>query len=389
MVGMTRAHIADPHIAAKVAEGREARDPPLRRRHLLPRPDLRGARGTVHPQPGDRARGDHAARHRPPRARRARWWWSAPARPGWRRRGCRPSAAIGVVLFEAAHDPGGQVRLAARTSKRRSELIGIADWRAEQLHVGWASRCASTCSPMSRRCAGGCRIVVIVATGGLPETVEDFLDEGADLAVTSWDILSGDAKIAEEVLLFDDNGGHPGMQAAEAIAEPDHGWRSSAPSASSPRKWAASTTSPTPSPSSATASPSPSTGACSAAARGQQAGRHHRQRLRRLGRGTAGRPGGGRARHPATRRSLLFALKERKRQSRRGRLPGPDRRPAAGIAQQSQRPVCALPHRRRRVVTQRACCDLRCAQALQRYLGTIFDSQSSRRLRFPDRQVRR
>ena len=59
--------------------------------------------------------------------------------------------------------------------------------------------------------------VVIVATGGLPDT--GFLAEGADLAVTSWDILSGDAKIAEDVLLFDDNGGHPGMQAAEAIAE--------------------------------------------------------------------------------------------------------------------------------------------------------------------------
>jgi NADPH-dependent 2,4-dienoyl-CoA reductase/sulfur reductase-like enzyme len=37
--------------------------------------------------------------------------------------------------------------------------------------------------------------------------------------VSSWDILSGDAKIAEDVLLYDDNGGHPGMQAAEMIAD--------------------------------------------------------------------------------------------------------------------------------------------------------------------------
>ena len=40
MVGMTRAHLADPHIVTKVMDGREHRDPPLRRRHLLPRPHL-------------------------------------------------------------------------------------------------------------------------------------------------------------------------------------------------------------------------------------------------------------------------------------------------------------------------------------------------------------
>ena len=37
--------------------------------------------------------------------------------------------------------------------------------------------------------------------------------------MSSWDILSGDVKPAEEVLLYDDNGAHPGMQAAEWLAE--------------------------------------------------------------------------------------------------------------------------------------------------------------------------
>ena len=64
LVGMTRAHIADPHIVRKIIEGREARDPAVRRRHLLPRPDLRGGRGAVHPQRGDQSRADDAARHR-------------------------------------------------------------------------------------------------------------------------------------------------------------------------------------------------------------------------------------------------------------------------------------------------------------------------------------
>ena len=40
MVGMTRAHIADPHIVSKGHGGPRGRDPPLRRRDLLPRPHL-------------------------------------------------------------------------------------------------------------------------------------------------------------------------------------------------------------------------------------------------------------------------------------------------------------------------------------------------------------
>ena len=36
-----------------------------------------------------------------------------------------------VVIFEAASDPGGQVRLCAK-SKRRKDMMGIVDWRMEQ-----------------------------------------------------------------------------------------------------------------------------------------------------------------------------------------------------------------------------------------------------------------
>ena len=53
LVGMTRAHLADPHIVRKIELGREDRDPALRRRDVLPRPDLRVRRGVVHPQRGD------------------------------------------------------------------------------------------------------------------------------------------------------------------------------------------------------------------------------------------------------------------------------------------------------------------------------------------------
>jgi hypothetical protein len=59
--------------------------------------------------------------------------------------------------------------------------------------------------------------IVVIATGGLPNL--SFLDPGQELATTTWDILSNTVKPADSVLLYDDNGAHPGMTAAEFIAE--------------------------------------------------------------------------------------------------------------------------------------------------------------------------
>ena len=47
------------------------------------------------------------------------------------------------------------------------------------------------------------------------------LEEGDDLVISSWDIIGGRAKAAENVLLYDDSGGHQGMTAAEMIANSD------------------------------------------------------------------------------------------------------------------------------------------------------------------------
>ncbi len=120
-----------------------------------------------------------------------------------------------VLVFEAADRPGGQVRLAAQL-KRRSELIGIADWRmaeCERLGVSFHFNSYAEAEDVLAEEPD----IVIVATGGLPDT--SWLEEGAELTVSAWDLLSGDAKPGQRVLLFDDNGGHPGMQAAEFLAE--------------------------------------------------------------------------------------------------------------------------------------------------------------------------
>ena len=58
---------------------------------------------------------------------------------------------------------------------------------------------------------------VIIATGGLPHT--EVLTEGNELVISAWDILSGDVKPGQNVLIFDDAGDHVGLQAADLISE--------------------------------------------------------------------------------------------------------------------------------------------------------------------------
>jgi len=215
MVGMTRAHIADPHIVRKVAAGLEHEIRPcVGATYCLDRIYEGHEALCIHnPATGREATMPHViTRSRGPRQKIVVVGAGPAGLEAARVSGERGHA---VILFEAASQPGGQIRLAAR-GRRRKELIGIADWRSEQLQrLGVELRFntfADAADVVSLE-----PDIAIIATGGLPQSPP--LAEGETLTVSSWDILSGDAKIAEEVLLYDDNGGHPGMQAAEMIAE--------------------------------------------------------------------------------------------------------------------------------------------------------------------------
>jgi NADPH-dependent 2,4-dienoyl-CoA reductase/sulfur reductase-like enzyme len=119
-----------------------------------------------------------------------------------------------VTLCEAAGKAGGQIRLAAQ-NPRRKELIGIVDWRLAELHrLGVALRFDTWVEPAHVDALSP--DVIVVATGGLPQN--PVLEAGDDLVVSSWDVLSGSIRPAETVLLYDDNGAHPGMSAAEVMA---------------------------------------------------------------------------------------------------------------------------------------------------------------------------
>lgn len=215
MVGMTRAHIADPHIARKVIEGREQEIRPcVGATYCLDRIyEGREALCIHNAATGREASMPHVIRPSDGAKRKVVVVGAGPA--GLEAARVASERGHTVVVMEAADQAGGQVRLAAR-NRRRSEMIGIIDWRLE--------RCAAAGVEMRYNLLAEAADVlaedpdiVVVATGGLPNS--EILEAGNDLVVSSWDILSGDVKPDAEVLLFDDNGAHPGLQTAEAIVD--------------------------------------------------------------------------------------------------------------------------------------------------------------------------
>jgi 2,4-dienoyl-CoA reductase-like NADH-dependent reductase (Old Yellow Enzyme family) len=215
MVGMTRAHLADPHIALKVMEGREHEIRPcVGATYCLDRIYEGHEALCIHnPATGREATMPHVIEKSGGPTKRIVIVGAGPAGL----EAARVSAERGheVVVFEAFGEAGGQLLLAAKP-KRRADLIGIIDWRLQRLDdlgVGIRYNALAEAKDVIAEKPD----VVIVATGGYADT--SILEIGDDLVVSSWDILAGRAKPAAEVLLYDDNGAHPGLQAAEMIAE--------------------------------------------------------------------------------------------------------------------------------------------------------------------------
>ena len=117
-----------------------------------------------------------------------------------------------VTLFEANDRLGGQLALAA-LSPRRRDLQGIIDWREQELRRLGATIKLNAYVEVNDVSDAGFD-VVIVATGGLPDTLDI---PGAQFAVDSWDVISGSKKLTGSVLVYDDNASHPGIDVSEAI----------------------------------------------------------------------------------------------------------------------------------------------------------------------------
>jgi N-methyl-L-proline demethylase len=214
MVGMTRAHMADPHIVQKIVEKREEDIRPcVGATYCLDRIYQGGMALCIHNPATGR---EETMPHTITRAETAKKVVVVGAGPAGLE-AARVAAERGhrVVVFEAADLPGGQVRLTART-KRRAEMIGIIDWRMAQCAARDVEFRFNTFADAADILAEKPDVVVI-ATGGLPE--KDILSFGNELTVSAWDILSGDVKPGQNVLLFDDAGDHTALQTAQLLAE--------------------------------------------------------------------------------------------------------------------------------------------------------------------------
>jgi 2,4-dienoyl-CoA reductase-like NADH-dependent reductase (Old Yellow Enzyme family) len=213
LVGMTRAHMADPHIARKIIEGREDEIRPCVGMGYCIDSIYSGHALCVHnPSTGRELTMPHVIARADGGLKKV---VVVGAGPGGLE-AARVAGARGhkVVLFEAGEKPGGQVRVAAGLARRR-EIMGIIDWRVAQcakFDVALRTSVFAEAADVVNENPD----VVVIATGGVPNL--DFLDAGEDFATTSWDVLTGAVKPAGTVIVYDDNGAHPGVSAAEFAA---------------------------------------------------------------------------------------------------------------------------------------------------------------------------
>ena len=192
MVGMMRAHMADPHIVRKLEAGEADRiracvgasycinrlylgldslciqNPATGREETIPQ--------LIAPSAGPRRRVVVVGR------RTGRAGGGAGGRRTWARG--RPARG-------RARQPGGQVRLAAQATPRRADLMGIVDWLAAECRLlGVDLRCdmvadGARSSARSSPTSSSSR----PAAGRAPPR----LAEGEDLVVSTWDIIGGSA----------------------------------------------------------------------------------------------------------------------------------------------------------------------------------------------------
>ena len=209
LVGMTRAQIADPHLVAKLARGEEEQ--------IRPCVGLGYCVDRVN-QGKQAVCGHNAATGREAVLPHVFTKSEDPKNVvivGGGVGGLEAARVCGerghnVTLYEASDRLGGQLHLAAKGMTRR-QIWGVADWLCSEIdrldvdvHLNRFVEAGDIASESAD--------VIVIATGGWPEPPEI---DGSSLAISSWDVLTGEARVSGDILLYDE----VGEQAAGVCAD--------------------------------------------------------------------------------------------------------------------------------------------------------------------------
>ncbi|MDE0097252.1 MAG: NADH:flavin oxidoreductase [Gammaproteobacteria bacterium] len=213
LVGMTRAHIADPWLVYKLQSGQESRIRPcVGAGYCIDRIYNEGDMVCTHNVATGR---ENEVPQQITRARKAGRRVVVVGGGPAGMEAARVCAERGhrVVLFEASGELGGQVLLAGRAEVRR-DILGITDWLAAELgHLGVVVHWNVLAD--EETVLAETPDVIVIATGGLPDT---RLVPGAEACLSTWDVLSG-TPVSGDVLVYDDHGQHQGASTVDQIAE--------------------------------------------------------------------------------------------------------------------------------------------------------------------------
>lgn len=214
LVGMTRGHITDPYLVAKLKGGEESRIRPCVGANYCIDRIYQGGEALCLHNPASGREQTLPQVISPTEDQKLKVVVVGGGPGGLEAARVCASRAHDVVLFEASRELGGQLTVASKASWRR-DLIGIVRWLVDEInHLGVEVRYntyaeAEDIIQLSPD-------VVIIATGGLPNI---DVCEGSEHVVSVTDVLTGRVKVGKEVMVFDDHGDHQALSCAQALAE--------------------------------------------------------------------------------------------------------------------------------------------------------------------------